>query len=527
MTRPQAITLGPFSGGLNNVADPTTIDETECTELINLEVDLDGSLMTRPAIIETASTSADSSYRMKIIGRANFTAGGSYLILSSPDGTFAFDGNTITATIAADLESSVALQYNENIYIIAKSGSAVGGGRWDGTTFTADASMPRGEAAVFHKSRLFVVPGPSATTNPSRLTFTDVITSTTLSWPATNNIDVQPGDGENLVDIVIYNDNIVLFKENSIYLLAYDISPDDAVLRKINGNIGVTRLHCMDTYENSIFFLHEGNIYEMANYEFIKINDKVKFILDTDIPTTAAGQLWEDIYLRRVGDRIIVGFHAHRYSFHLLTRTWTQWQVDHAHAKFFGPPMELVNTTDTNEPVKYYASNALRDTRLIYYITDNYVTGTQDLFEHTDIPQSTTPIVCRFTTKEYDFDILFTWKRLMWWGVHLLSGSTVQAWALPNYSELVNDYWSNVYEYAWNELPGTWDNILHIIRVPGDAQGVSVGSKFYKFTKSLRFRSIQFQVEIQNDGSTPSGPCRIFSMVAIVGVKQVVTKDSN
>ena len=36
-----------------------------------------------------------------------------------------------------------------------------------------------------------------------------------------------------------------------------------------------------------------------------------------------------------------------------------------------------------------------------------------------------------------------------------------------------------------------------------------------------------FKLTISNDGTTPDGPCRVMTVTAIVGLKQVVGKDMN
>jgi hypothetical protein len=530
MARPQAVKLGPFVGGLNLLADKQNIDNSELAECINLEVDLDGSLMNRPAITETANNGSNGSGRWKIIGRANFNAGGTYLILSNNDngGVCWFDGTSFGYITSA--QSEVAVQYNNIVYIIATQSSVTNSGRWDGTTYTADATMPRGDSALFHKSRLFVVAGPNSTTNTSRITFSDTITAVVLTWNAANIIDVSPGDGENLVDLVVYNDNLLLFKENSIYLLAYDIAPADAVLRKINGNIGVATLQSVEVYDNSIFFIHKGNVWEMQNYEFVKVNLKVPFVLD-QTPRYPWETNKDPEWVRRVGDRLLVGFYNKRYSYHLLTRTWSEWQVDNNWAQMFGAPMALTVDNNTNEPVKYYMATVLSSSDSFYYMTDKYIPGTQDYMIVDNAGNQTpknVPIICAVKTKELDFDIPFVWKRLMWWGIHATTGTVINSYVIANNVTQSNNTWQDLMLYSWNNLEGTWDNVLNQFEVTSVTQGSAVlGGKFYKFLRSLRFRTLSFRIVIKNDGTTTDGPVRLFSLTATVGYKQVVAKDKN
>lgn len=536
--RPQAVTLGPFLGGLNLVTDAQSIADDELVECINFEVDLDGSLINRPAIIETANNGDNSINRQDIIGRANFTAGGSYIITSntSPEsttgGVYAFNGVSWSVITNTDLRSDIAVQYNNVLYIIARQDSTVDGGTWDGTTFTSVPSLPRGSSAVFHKSRLFIVPGPDATTNTSRLVFSDVITSTTITWPGANNIDISPGDGESLNDIIIYNDNLVLFKDNSIYLLAYDISPADAVLREINGDIGVSTLKSIDTYNNSVFFMHKGVVWEMQNYEFSRTNEKVPFVLDdTELYPTLLNYF--PVWLRKVGDRILVGFYNKRYSYHLLTRTWSEWKVHNNYwAHLFAYPVSLLSEDSKNDPVKYYMSSCYSNKTTFYYMTDKYVANTQDYIilnnSSSESAPGPLPIICSAQTKELDFDVPYMWKRLLWWGIKAYTGTNINTRVIVNHITQSNNLWQDLTSYTWNGLVGTWDNILNQFTVVSDTQGSStLGGKFYKFIRGLRFRTISFRIEIQNDGTTSGGPCRLHSLIATVGAKQVSSKAMN
>ena len=56
-----AVKLGPFSAGLNNVGEIGTIPDNALADMVNFEIDVDGTLVSRPAIIveDGAPPSAD------------------------------------------------------------------------------------------------------------------------------------------------------------------------------------------------------------------------------------------------------------------------------------------------------------------------------------------------------------------------------------------------------------------------------------------------------------------------------------
>lgn len=516
MTRADALRLGPFVGGLNTGSDPTAVADSELVDCVNFELDIDGSLVQRPPIVEVANNAIDGA---TFIGSAVIN-NVSYLVLSSSAGTYLYDGTNYT-TIKAGLESRKALQYRDKIYIIATPSSAQAGGYYNvGTAlWTTDASMPRGGSAVFSKSRLFVVPGEDAVTNASRLTFTDPITSDTLSWSGTNIIDVSPGDGQNLVDLLVYNDNLILFKNDSTYVLAYDLQPSDAILRNINTTIGTTARYCTVVYENSIFIYHEGKVYEMINYDFNQINIKVPFLFDGTVPS---GSRINPVFLSLLGDRLVVRYYNRIYIYGLKTKTWTRWESTSDVLQNFGPlipfpsnPTQFINT-------KYYASVAISNYHNVIYIPD----GWDSITKESTIGLGNLDISSRITTKNYDLADSHHYKKMMWWGADILTNQDVvgKAQAVTINFQVT---WLDLSTKLWGDLTTSlWATPLSnpiIVETNIDITS-KANRKFVKFKKTMRFREINYEVELKGDGSTATGPCRLFTLTAIIGSKETVSK---
>lgn len=517
MSRAEALRLGPFEGGLNTASDPTAVADSELVDCVNFELDIDGSLVSRPPIFETVNMSATWTERIVIIGRA-VLAGGNYLIGSNATGTYAFDG-TIWTTILADLESRVALQYRDNVYIVPAPGCAVDGGRWDGTTWTTQASMPHGEAAVFHKSRMFIAHGKGSTADTSRLYYTDPITSVTLPWVGLLT-DISPGDGEKLIDVIVYNDNLLLFKQDSTYVLAYDIFPSDAILRKISSTLGCTTRRCIVQYENSVFIFHEGSLYEIVNYDFQRINLKVPFLYDGSTPSTRA----EEVFISILGDRLIVKYYNRIYSYGLKTRTWTRWESTSINLHNFGPLVSFPSNPTESVNVKYYSGSSILSNKQVYCIQDGYDSGTIE-----ETLAGTYTIFCTLLTKNFDVADSHHFKKLMWWGADILTTQGIVGFATP----IVSSYrirWRDLSALTWDSLSTkTWlqplDSSPNITTTITDL--TVVNRKFVKFLKTLRFRQISFSLILKNNGSTLQGPCRVFTLTAIIGSKQTVGKQVN
>src|SRR5260221_483693 len=276
------VRLGPFVGGLNTTNDPSAIADNELVALSNLELDIDASLVSRPPITTVADLSGGSwTERIVAIGTGSFSSG-DYIIGSNTNGIYYYFAGSWTL-ITSTVQASCMVQYADVVWLIPKPGSFNPGGQWDPVGgWVAQANLPNGEAAVVFKERLFVAPGKRSTANTSRLFFSEPAnflnyTPGITNVPAisgVNFIDVAKGDGTKLVDVIIYRGNLLLFKEDSTFILAYETSPATAVVENISTIVGASQRHCVVPFEYSVFIYHEGAVFELINYTFTKINIK-------------------------------------------------------------------------------------------------------------------------------------------------------------------------------------------------------------------------------------------------------------
>lgn len=541
MTRPQPVKIGPFTGGLNLASDPSMIADNELVVCKNMELDLDGSLITRPPIheLDTPPDGYDFRYYQKIIGKAILN-GVSYLIMNNGNAIFAFDGTEYTI-IRNLLDSDVAIQYQDLVFVVATEDSFNPGGYWDGVTWTTDNNMPRGSSAIFHKQRMFVVPGEEATgPEAHQLKFTDPISisaPTPLVWTPTNLIPVSQGDGENLIDIVVYNDNLLMFKQDSTWAFAFDSDPADGILREINNQIGSSGKNCVVQHENSLYNFHEGVVYEIVNYDFKPINLKVPFELDASRPAWADDYV-QDIFIATLGNRLLVRYFGRLYCYNIRTKSWGTWESAIEGNNYIGRPVEFPNISSTFTNPKYYACSIMSiedpatnpdqfETQRIFLIQDRldgttnerYLDLVEDEFVSSDIE-------CVIKTKNFSAEETHRYKRLMWWGADVSTQRELTAIATPvtaNYAVT----WNDLHTYTWEDLHNnTWDqpltNTLNFTTVVNN--NLSAGRKFIKFLKALRWRQINFEIRMLTNGTTVDGPCRLFSLTAILGSKQTVVK---
>lgn len=369
----EPVRLGPFTGGLNTISDPTTIADVELAECLNFEQDLDGSLKSRTPFKEVAGHTSFTE-RILFISEAVFGTD-HYLIGSNVNGVWFFLNGAFTL-ITSTFEAGAAVQYADKVYLIPKPGSANPGGKWDPTAgFTAVAAIPQGQAAVVHKERLYICPGVKATVNASRLKFSDP--SNLDSYPAGNFIDIRQGDGTKLVDLTVYQDNLLLFKEQSSHLLAYDTRPDDAVLRPISDTIGVNRQWNVVNYENQVYIFSGGWVYEITNLDFLRLNVKVPFIRDDTVPSAFSDEF---IFLCLLGDRLICRYYRKVYVYGLRTRSWSEWGSVEDNLHYFGP----IATVRPSTGDEFYAGSCVQAIRSAVKFLDKHTAlGVEEVLDPT------------------------------------------------------------------------------------------------------------------------------------------------
>lgn len=502
----EPIRLGPFVGGINQLSDPTALQDNELVDAVNVELDLDGSYISRPPIYDIA-VPVSGSTRMKLLGYY-ITATNTRLIGCNSNGIWSYQSGVWSQVSGTSgLDATAMVQYDDVIWIIATPGSALDGGSINNSlTYSAVAAIPRGGSAIVHKERLFIAPGPLQTgSNSTLLKWSDPANFS--SYPGANQAFVNKGDGQKLIDVIVYNDNLLLFKDHSTYVLAFDTSPSDAILSKINPSIGVDTKDCVVAYENQLYILHADSVYEVVNFDFAKLNSKVPFTYDPTKPSP-----WADpTFVTILGDRLIVKYYARLYVFGLKTRVWTRWDTG---TKYIGPAVKVPVRSEADAIPTYIMSSAVAD-------DNEHIFAFRDIFD----AENTETINVYIKTKNYDYGIPHRYKRLMWWGADVSTVGAITGIIQP----IIVNFgvtWGQLAAFTWGQISGnTWGQPLNVpIIVETNLGGNPAPRKFAKFFKSIRFRQVNFQLEMSYDGTSLTGPIRFFTITSIIGTKQHVSK---
>lgn len=519
----QPLQLGPFTGGLNRSSHPTIVGDKDLVECLNFELDIDGSLTNRPAIQVIEEGATDE--RFLIFGSAVFD--GTLYLFGTQDGSTyvsSDEGATWTELEPSSVprECTSMAVYSNTVWLPATPGSANGGISWTPSGgAVAVADMPRGVNCIVHKNRLYIVPGVDASSNESRLYFSSAADFT--DWPVDNFIDVAQGDGTALNNLIVYQDNLLLFKEESTHVLAYDLDPSDAILREINPVVGSSGHFGVTQHENAAYVLFNGKVFEIVNFDFRFLSIKVPFEFDSSLPVNTSVRN-EPEHITLLGDRLIVRFFNRTYAYGLRTKTWSEWQktddTETVEWHIFGPLIRGQAMQGTGV-YTYYTSysfdmNDASGYKIIKIVEAPTVTDIEGFGNNT--------FYCVATTKDYDMADPIRYKRLMWWGADLVSGNEIVGSVEP-ITLVFSPTWEQLGDTTWSEL-GTWDNLVESLsptQTTVDADNNFDTNKTVKFRKSLRFRKVNFSVRLETNGTTLQ-PAKIISYIAFVATKQTVSK---
>lgn len=479
--RAEAMTLGPFAGGLNTYSDPTAIADNELSECDNFDFDFDGSLIARPGV-ELLSSSVRTTIgpAARVVGKA-FYSGTPLAIIVSQNGLFLLNTDTLTIfkTIATGSFVTVrrATQYRDYIYVITISGAATSSGGSPGyynletETWTATTTVLPGGVDLFpHKGRIFVLSGNSQT--PYRLFYSGPVTDL-ASWKSADGggfIDISPGDGQAVTSMKVYNDDIVVFKRDSTYVVAYDLNIAEAYVRVVNAEIGGLGHNSTVAHENSIFVFHGAALYELSGYNYLNVSTKVSLTFGEVVPALAT----QEVFLSVFNHRIIVNLTGKYYVYNILTKTWSTWSFD---------PSRLPGVLETYSDLK---GNDV-------YLAGGYDSGWGDVLYRIayDAVEEFTGSIA---TKTYDLSDSVHYKKLMWWAIDMSSASTVTG----------NLEIGDVTVSTETEL----EPILK--------------RRTLRFLRTARFKSVRFSVDVLNAASN-----KIFNMTILVSPKQVLNKRVN
>lgn len=314
------VKVGPFVGGMNTYSGPTSIGDNEAVDLLNLDVDLDGALVSRPGL--SFSTPPITNSVFHAIGIYRSTSDVVYIIYAFAAAGYAYNTNDGTWTSLGNNVYTACAQYNDKLYLVQKpSGVTQGGQSWTPAGgLVAVASMPRGYSACIYKERMFISASRTADESSiNRVKFSNPANPDT--WTGTDYFDVNAGDGQDITKLYVFDSSIVIFKTDSTFIFAYESSPAKGQVQAVSATIGANNTYSVVEYENNLFVMHESYVYRISNWLWDHANVK----LPLDYSNVYSAPIADSSSLSVLGNRLLCRYYDNYYTLGFKTGAWARW----------------------------------------------------------------------------------------------------------------------------------------------------------------------------------------------------------
>ena len=316
-----------LSGGVNSKMSPLIIQDTECEQILNYNLDTVGALTKRRGYntplthtnlasgkeirglfyytntatsaettsVVVANNSADTQSVIFYLSTLTWTNS------KTNDTAFGSFGNLEKARFAVFLDYLFRVNGDD---VVATSIN-VNGAAW-GTT-NAPGTIEPAFIAIF-QDRVYVANDRASTPDGSRVFFSSLPSAGAITWnTATDFFDVNPDDGDEITGLENNGNRLLIFKKKAMYRWTFGQTEPDRII-----GVGTQSQECIKTnFDLGItFFANAKGVYASeagGRPKFIsrKIQKWFDNLASTD-PTYFAGEVDEDHYYLYISDEITI-----------------------------------------------------------------------------------------------------------------------------------------------------------------------------------------------------------------------------
>ena len=288
---PQSIrNLGAYGLIRRASVDDTLIPDQAVEEVKNCHFDRVGAVSVRPGLTALGSTVLTAR---PAVGLHNAQAGTAVVVFTNGNSatiysyngsawSVSLDGGTASIRVRfVDFGSyTIAINFMYNTYTSMRFWNAGSSRHWhlSGNPMNTDQMYGRAcQLGEVYKSRIYLAGDTSKEGNPSRLYYSEVITSAGIvTWDkSVNFVDINPGDGEGITALKRYSRLLLVFKSNYIYQFQTSgVDPDPLI------SVGTRSQESIVEGNKGVYFYHDSGFYRYAGGYPVKISKPVKDIVD-------------------------------------------------------------------------------------------------------------------------------------------------------------------------------------------------------------------------------------------------------
>ncbi len=273
----------PYFRSVDTTSDAEEMDELDSPDALNIIYDTDFSVLSRKGYTKLLTTSLTNF----IGGMYAFykSDGTKQLVYGSGTGLYKYDnagGSTVLSGVPATFTANQQWSFDELLDNIYACNGVDGLFKYNGTAYTqiVPTAPPAGltftpQFMKIHKNRAYL-----ANRNSSILYFSD--SGNLDSYPVNNFIQINTNDGQNITGISEILDNLIIFKDESVWILTGEplgagnsTTIGNLQLRQANSPVGCSAFRTICKVEQTIYFMHHTGLYALQNYSVQPISKKL------------------------------------------------------------------------------------------------------------------------------------------------------------------------------------------------------------------------------------------------------------
>lgn len=202
--------------------------------------------------------------------------------------------------------------------------------QYTGTSYSIANAGVTAQYIKIHKNRVY-----AANKNSSTIYFSDAGQPT--SFPANNFIAINTNDGQNITGIDDILDNLVIFKDESVWILTGEplgagntTTIGNLQLKQANSPVGCSAFRTVQKVGQTLFFVHYSGIYMLQNTSVVLISSFLKSTFQNGVSSAFINLAWA-IY-NPIENKYIVGYPSAAAStpdsciiYDLVTKQYSIW----------------------------------------------------------------------------------------------------------------------------------------------------------------------------------------------------------
>ena len=304
--RKMAVVQNSWAGGQNNRDFEGTLGPTEAARVYNAVIEDNGVIKKRDGL----TLLGDDTGNNAILGIGVFThsTAGATLVRAETTVVKRLAGSSwtnITTGLTTGLPTEFIVANNLLFILNGTDRIRYSNGAFSITTFGSGSDdPPLAKIGVFLKERMFLVDE----NNPSRIRYSAA--GDTTDFPAANDIPINEDDGQRIMALVAFKNDLLVFKEQSIWTLAMEGADpvSDWAVSSVDANYGTLSTNSVQLVGGDIVFLDQfGKVRSLIRTQLDTLQPGARPFSDTVRPTLdtlnraqiskVAAAVWEDDYL--------------------------------------------------------------------------------------------------------------------------------------------------------------------------------------------------------------------------------------